>query len=230
MSVLGAAIRKAMDHWAGELERLGALVEDLAVRARRNLEEEINALPGERYYFTLTGKSIVRQGSTYFKQDGQPFVSTAADTEADLLYYEVPKDCFFIACYYPMAVWRITTSGVAADVGRWRPVYSWPLPDQVMNTELIDVSLRFADVGSERALENEATARNASTGAPVASVLRHVPSAHFSNPNTWKKLPVPSVFKPKSVIACQPKYDRVLFTSATAGRLRVDLPGYLIRN
>src|SRR6185436_10074462 len=103
----------------------------------------------------------------------------------------------------------------ATNFGKWRPVYTWPLADQVLDTDTIDLSYEISDTGPTRGLQNDS-----------------VPGVMLSNPDQLEKLPKPTKFEPNSTILFTPIYEDIDFnstgTATTGGKLVVVLPGYKI--
>jgi hypothetical protein len=94
-------------------------------------------------------------------------------------------------------------------------VSTWPRPDQVLDTNLVDLSYEITDSGSQRNFQNEAV-------GPL-----------FSRPDNLVPLPVPTLFAPNTVISFFPTYERIVFggvEATTQGELYVGFPGYKIVN
>ncbi len=168
----------------------------------RSITQEIDSIPGRRIFYTLGAQLI--------------FGDDVAGTRATALQFLVSQDGPFIATHYPMAIWKASAPDTATNFGAWRPVATWPLPDQVLDTDLIDISYEIQDTGSQRNFQNQ----------PVAPVL--------SRPDNLIPLPVPTLFSPNTVINFIPTFERILFNSTgtptTEGTLWVGFPGYKIVN
>lgn len=167
----------------------------------RSITAEIDSIPGRRIYYNLN------QVATF----------TAADAglRGAPLNFLVSQDGPFIMTHYPLVMWKSSAPDNATDFGRWRPISSWPLPDQVLDTNIIDLSYEIVDGGSQRNFQN----------------LPNPPM--FCTPDTSLPLPVPTLFAPNSVIQFFPTFEAITFggsTATTAGILSVSLPGYRIVN
>lgn len=183
------------------------LIEKLLV-SQRSITAEIDAIPGRRVFYTLTGRiafDINDDG-----RRGQPI---------NML---VSQDGPFIMTHYPWAGWLPSAPANASLFGLWRPVTPFPLPDQAtigavdLDADLLSISYEMTDSGSQRNLQNEAA-------PPV-----------LSRQDMLVPLPVPTLFAPNTTIAFIPTYERILFNSAgvppTAGQLVVGLPGFRVVN
>lgn len=168
----------------------------------RSITQEIDSIPGRRIFYTLGAELI--------------FDSSVAGTRATAMQFLVSQDGPFIATHYPMAIWKPSGPSNALNFGAWRPVATWPLPDQVLDTDLIDLSYEVSDTGSQRNFQN----------TPVAPVL--------SRPDNLIPLPVPTLFSPNTVVNFIPTFERISFSSTsvatTEGTLWVGFPGYKIVN
>ncbi len=182
----------------GEHEQLKTII----MNRPRSPTDELDAIPGRRLFYTLTGNQ-----SFTTAQDGQRGQNIAM---------LVSQDGIFVQTHYPVVMWKSSLPTNATDFGRWRPVTSWPLPDQVLDTNIIDISYEMADGGSQRNFQN----------APVSPGL-------ISRPDNLMPLPVPTPFSPNTSISFTPIYENILFegsTATTEGILWVGLPGYRIVN
>lgn len=176
------------------------LVGELQSRPR-SVQEEIDALEGRRMEGTLSGE--------------------VEFTEADLGQRSAPitmivsQDGPFVQTHYPMAIWRPSAPEDATNLGRWRPVSTFPLPDQVVDTDIIDIMYEMQDGGNQRLLQNEAR-------GPL-----------LSRPDNIVPTPVPTLWSPGSTVLFIPTYLALTWDAAeapTAGILHVDIPGYRITN
>ena len=168
----------------------------------RSITQEIDSIPGRRIFYTLGATisfTIAQNGLR-----GQP------------LTFLVSQDGPFIGTHYPFAAWVPNSPSTATNFGAWRPVSTWPLPDQVLDTDLIDLSWEVVDSGSQRNFQN----------TPVGPL--------FSRPDNLIPLPVPTLFAPNSTIQVTPTYERISFNSAgvatDGGSLYIGFPGYRIVN
>jgi len=187
------------------IQELEQVVEDLrnGPRTHPSLEDAIDAIPGRRVVFTLVGSQL--------------FTTTQDGARGAVITFEVSQDGPWVMTHYPLVMWRSTLPTNATDFGRWRPVSSWDVPDQVLDTCIIDISYELQDGGSNRNLQNEQT----------------VPAGVLSAPGSLEWLPKPTIFRPQSVISFIPTYENILFndsTPTTEGRLVVALLGYKIIN
>ena len=223
-NAINAAIRYASEHFAQKLEELGQAVAQVSLRVHRSVEGELNNIPGRRCIFT--------------PRRTQTFTTADQGIEGDVLLYDLPKDGPWVMTHYPIVEWKITAAAAPTFIGQWRPVGDWPTVSQQLSHEFLNCSLRIRDAGPERDLQNTALLKNSSVSTqPFA--IRHVPAGDFSRPGAIKKLPVPTLFPAKSVVAINIFYDAVVFDpfsigkvfyTTTEGELTVTLPGYRIAN
>jgi hypothetical protein len=197
-------VRQALAPFRQEIIRLRQELDLIREQAKRpkTVQEEIDAIPGRRIFFTLSNT--------------QTFDSTNDGTQGPLITMQVSQDGPYIMTHYPTFMWRPSAPAGATNFGVWRPVSSWPLPDQVIDADLIDISYQFADSGPGRNFQNAA-----------------VPPALISRPDNLIPLPVPTLFTPNTTIQLQVTYENILFngsTPPTQGTLVVALPGYKIVN
>lgn len=168
----------------------------------RSITQEIDSIAGRRIFYNLVGSV-----SFTAAQDG---------TRGAPVQFLVSQDGPFIQTHYPVVIWRPNAPDTATNFGRWRPIYSWPLPDQVLDEDIIDISYEMIDSGSQRNFQNE----------PAPPML--------SRPDLAIPLPVPTLFAPNTTIQFFPTYENILFSApavpTTGGRLIVKLPGYRIVN
>ncbi len=164
--------------------------------------EELDVIPGRRIFYTLSAN--------------QDFTTSQDGQRGQPMNFLVSQDGIFIMTHYPVAMWKSSLPTNATDFGRWRPISTWPLPDQVLDTCIIDISYELIDGGSQRAFQN----------LPVSPGL-------ISSPSCLIPLPVPTPFAPNTTIQFVPTYENILFndsTPTTQGTLVVSLPGYKIVN
>jgi hypothetical protein len=169
----------------------------------RSITQEIDAIPGRRIFYNLVAEVS--------------FTVAQAGTRGQPVSFLVSQDGPFIMTHYPVAMWRPNQPLNADNFGRWRPVYSWPLPDQVLDTDIVDLSYEMVDAGSQRNFQN----------APSPPLL--------SRPDAALPLPVPTLFAPNSTIQFVPTFEAINFITGgtvdtTGGELVVMLPGYKIVN
>lgn len=145
----------------------------------------------------------------------QTFTTTQDGARGNAITFEISQDGPWIMTHYPFVLWRSSLPTNATDFGMWRPINTGYLPTQELGTNFIDISYEMQDSGSNRNFQNLAT-------PPL-----------LSTPNWLMPLPVPTLFKPQSVISFIPTYENILFegsTATTQGTLAVALPGYKIVN
>lgn len=172
--------------------------------APKSITEEIDSIPGRRIFYNLNGvQTFTAANATTLGQRGQP------------INFLVSQDGPFIMCFEPEALWMPSAPDTTPNFGRWRPVFSYPLPDQVVDTDIIDISWELVDTGSQRNFQN----------------LPSPPS--FSRPDLLIPLAVPTLFAPNTTIQFFPTFNDITFSGdpenpPTDGLLWVRLPGYRI--
>ena len=129
------------------------------------------------------------------------------------------KPMFQAPCWYFPAgggVWGFdATPATATNYQRWRPISTYPLPDQVVDTDIIDILYELQDGGSQRNFQN----------APRGPLL--------SRPDNVIPCAVPTLWSPNAAIAFYPTYNKLTWDSTTPptqGTLHVDLIGYRVVN
>jgi hypothetical protein len=176
--------------------------EILLLRQRpRTITEEIDQIPGRRIEYVLDAETS--------------FTASDEGNRGQPLTFTVSQDGPFIMTHYPQAIWRPSAPGTATNLGRWRPVSTFPLPDQVVDTDIIDLMYEMQDGGNSRNFQN----------GPRGPI--------FSRPDNMVPLPVPTMFAPNATIQFFPTYNSITWdasTPPTAGILHVDLIGYRIVN
>ena len=185
---------------ANQIAILQAAIADLSSRPR-SVAEEIDAIPGRRVEGTLSGEVT--------------FAAADEGNRGAPIIFQVSMDGPFVMTHYPLVLWRPTAPEAATNFGRWRPVSTFPLPDQVVDTDIIDIMYELNDGGNQRMFQNEAR-------APL-----------FSRPDNIVPTPVPTLFGSNSAIAFVPHYLSFTWDGATPptqGTLHVDLIGYRIVN
>jgi hypothetical protein len=167
----------------------------------RTIAEQIDALPGRRIESVFSGEVV--------------FTADDDGNRGEPVTIQISQDGPFIETHYPMILWRPTAPDNATNFGRWRPVSTFPLPDQVVDTDIIDIMYEFSDGGNQRNFQN----------APRGLVL--------SRPDNLVPLPMPTMFAAGATIQIFPTYNNITWDAATpptAGTLHVDLIGYRIVN
>jgi hypothetical protein len=193
--------RMASEHRAlkAEIAKLTAKIEQRPI----TLTEEIDSIPGRRIFFNLSAVQTFTVALS--GQRGQP------------MNFLVSQDGAFVQTHYPMTIWRPSGPANATQFGWWRPISDWPLPDQVVDGDRINLSYEFVSGGSQRNFQN----------LPAGPVL--------SRPDNLIPLPCPTLFTPNETIQFIPTYesinfDQTLQVPTTTGTLQVTLPGYRIVN
>ncbi len=167
----------------------------------RSVQEEIDAIEGRRLEGTLSAE-IAFDASDEGNQ-GQPLIM------------QVSQDGPFVMTHYPLFLWYPTAPEDTTNLNRWRPVSSFPLPTQQVQTDWIDLKYQIQDGGNKRLLQNM-------DRGPL-----------FSRPDNIVPCPIPTLWSPNSTIKVIPTYLSFTWNSAeppTAGILHVDLIGYYIAN
>lgn len=203
LAALSAAVRildKRSSQFQSVMQQQAALISELQSRPR-TITEEIDQIPGRRIETVLAGE--VTFDITDLGKRGNPIL------------IQVSQDGPFVMTHYPMALWRPTLPTTAANFERWRPVSTYPLPDQVVDTDIIDIMYELQDGGAQRNFQN----------APRGPLL--------SRPDNIVPCAVPTLWSPNSAIAFFPTYNAITWNSdpaTTQGTLHVDLIGYRIVN
>lgn len=169
----------------------------------KSITEQINSIPGRRLLYNLSGTQIF----TVALNDG---------LRGQPINFPVSQDGPFIMTHFPFVLWRPSLPTNATNFGIWRPPYTWPLPDQVIDGDRIDLSWELVSGGSQRNAQN----------LPAGPI--------FSRPDVIHPLPVPTMFNPNEQIQFVPTYNDISFdpggTPTTQGTLQVTLIGYRIAN
>lgn len=170
----------------------------------QSITEELDALPGRRIFYNLTGN--------------QDFDISQNGTRAIAVSFEVSQDGPFVLTHYPLVAWRPNAPANADNFGQWSPVCSWPVPlQQKSNQDSIDLSWEFFDGGSQRAFTNEKAAPLFSR--PDNLVPLPVPTLLAPNANTQFIPTYEDIF-----------FDPDPANPTTGGNLVVTLPGYRVVN
>lgn len=200
---LSAALRildKRSSALQSVVQQQAALLAELQTRPR-TITEEIDQIPGRRIETMLSGEVV--------------FDLTDEGKRGNPIIIQVSQDGPFVMTHYPMPLWRPTLPTTATNFERWRPVSTYPLPDQVVDTDIIDLMYELQDGGSQRNFQN----------APRGPA--------FSRPDNFVPCAVPTLWSPNSAIAFYPTYNSITWDGAippTQGTLHVDLIGYRIVN
>jgi hypothetical protein len=205
---MGANEQAALRQHAGVIRNLQKQLNDLTdafnqlQQRPQSVQEQLDATPGRRIDMILSGEITFTTDDS--GQRGTPII------------IQVSQDGPFVMTHYPMALWRPSLPSTATNLGRWRPVSTFPLPDQVVDTDIIDIMYELNDAGSQRFMQNN----------PRGPVL--------SRPDNIVPCPVPTLWSPNAAIQFVPIYNAITFngspTPPTQGILHVDLIGYRIVN
>jgi hypothetical protein len=163
--------------------------------------DEINKIPGRWIESTLSGE--VTFAATDEGKQGTPIIIV------------VSQDGPFIQTHYPLVLWFPSAPDNATNFGRWRPVSTFPLPTQVVSTDIIDLQYQMFDGGSQRDFQN----------APRGPL--------FSRPDNVVPLPCPVQWAANATLKFTPIYQAITFNgqvAPTQGTLHVDFPGIRIVN
>lgn len=182
------------------IAQLQGVVVQLGSRPR-SVAEEIDAIPGRRIEACLCGTVVF----------------TAADlgVRGIPIIMQVPQDGPFIQTHYPMALWRPTQPANTTNLGRWRPVSTFPLPDQVVDEDIIDILYEMQDGGNGRLFQNAAR-------GPL-----------LSRPDNIVPVPMPTLWAPNTSVNFIPTYSALTWNSQvppTQGQLHVTIPGFHVVN
>jgi hypothetical protein len=205
---LAAYLRQLQAQQHQEMSNLRTAIAELQKRPR-SITEEIDAIPGRRIVYTLSGD--------------QSFTTSQDGTRANPINMLVSQDGPFIMTHYPAIGWYVNAPSNADNYGHWSSVSSYPLPAQQLgmtaaNYDYIDISYEIVDGGSQRNFQNLTAGPNL-----------------ISTRDNMIPLPVPTLFAPNTTIQIFITYNNIAFASgtsvdATGGNLHVDLPGYRIVN
>lgn len=200
---LAGYIRQLAAKIKSQDQQIVILQQTLATLANRprTVQEEIDAIEGRRIESTLDGEVT--------------FTASDLGNRGEPIIMQVSADGPFVQTHYPMALWRPTAPNNATNLNRWRPVSTFPLPDQVVDTDIIDILYEMQDGGNMRLFQNE----------PRGPLL--------SRPDNIVPTPVPTLWKENTSINFIPTWLAFTWDSAippTEGTLHVTIPGYRIVN
>jgi len=167
-----------------------------------SVADQINTMKGRRIPYMLNGTA--------------EFTIDDLSRRGTAINFLVSQDGPFIWTHYPLVAWRPSGPANATNLGRWRPVASWPLPTQQLTTDFVDISYEMQDSGTQRAYQNLPNG----TGP-------------LSRPDNIVPLPEWSVVAPNSVLTFTPIYEAINFGGATAtdtGLLHVSFIGFRVVN
>ena len=192
-------MKRQLSEIAAEYKAFRKACEDVP----KSITHELDSIPGRRIFYNLSATL--------------DFVVGIAGQRAQPMNFLVSQDGPYVMTHFPMVVWRPSAPATATQFGFWRPVATWPLPDQVVDGDRIDLSYEFVSGGSQRNFNN----------LPAGPI--------FSRPDAMAPLPVPTLFAPNEVIQFIPTFEAVTFdpgvaTPTTQSTLQVTLPGYRIVN
>jgi hypothetical protein len=163
--------------------------------------DEINLIPGRWIESTLSGEVTFTASDE--GKNGTPVIIV------------VSQDGPFIQTHYPLVLWFPSAPDNATNLGRWRPVSTFPLPTQVVSEDIIDLQYQMFDGGSQREFQN----------APRGPL--------FSRPDNVVPLPCPVQWAANATLKLTPFYQAITWdsdTPPTQGTLHVDFPGIRIVN
>lgn len=204
-------MRAELQRVSQELLNTRTHVAELA-RRPRSISEEIDAIPGRRLVYTLSGE--------------QSFTASQDGTRGNPINMLVSQDGPFVMTHYPLVGWTPNLPSNAANFGIWSPTRSYPMPTQQRQMlatssaysttmDVIDISYELIDSGSQRNFQN------ITVGGGLLSQADHL-----------IPLPVPTLFQPNTTVSIIITYHNILFGTngedTTGGLLHVDLPGYRI--
>lgn len=200
---LAAAVRShktAIESLQAQNAQIIAALQALQSRPR-SIQEEIDAIEGRRIESTLSGEVV--------------FTASDVGQRAKPITFTVSQDGPFVMTHYPLCLWRPTAPSNTPNLNRWRPISTYPLPDQVVGTDIIDILYELNDGGSQRFMQNQ----------PRGPLL--------SRPDNIVPAAIPTVWAPNATIVFQPTYLDLTWDATpavTEGTLHVDLIGYRIVN
>jgi len=163
--------------------------------------DEINKIPGRWIESTLSGEVT--------------FTIDNLGKRSPPVIITVSQDGPFIQTHYPLVLWFPSAPSTATNLGRWRPVSTFPLPTQVVSEDIIDLQYEIVDGGSQRQFQN----------APRGPL--------FSRPDNVVPLPSPVQWAPNATLNFVPIYQAITWNAdvpPTQGTLHVDFPGFRIAN
>jgi len=199
-SRLIAQLRNENQQMLGAIQTLQDQINQVASRPR-SPTEMLDAVKGRRIESVLSGDVL--------------FDSTMDGKTGNPVTIQVSQDGPFVITHYPMVLWYPTAPSTTTNLRRWRPVTTFPLPDQVVDEDIIDLLYTIVDGGAQRNFQNNPR-------GPM-----------FSRPDALQPLPMPTLFAPNATIQFYPIFNKITWNSATPptqGNLHVDFPGYRIVN
>ena len=199
-SRLIAQLRNENQQILGQMQMLQDQLNQVASRPR-SPTEMLDAVKGRRIESVLSGDVL--------------FDSTMDGKTGNPVTIQVSQDGPFVITHYPMVLWYPTAPSTTTNLRRWRPVTTFPLPDQVVDEDIIDLLYTIVDGGAQRNFQNNPR-------GPM-----------FSRPDALQPLPMPTLFAPNATIQFYPIFNKITWNSATPptqGNLHVDFPGYRIVN
>lgn len=199
-SRLIASLRNDNQQLVGRMAALEDSIRQLQSRPR-SPTEMLDAVKGRRIESVLSGDVL--------------FDATMDGKTGNPVTIQVSQDGPFVVTHYPMVLWYPTAPSTTTNLRRWRPVTTFPLPDQVVDEDIIDLLYTIVDGGAQRNFQNNPR-------GPM-----------FSRPDSLQPLPMPTLFAPNATIQLYPIFNKITFNSSTPptqGNLHVDFPGYRIVN
>lgn len=193
--------KQAIQSLQQQVAQLVQAVQDNATNRQDTVWDQINRIPGRWIESTLSGEVT--------------FTASDEGKRSPPINFLVSQDGPFIQTHYPLCLWRPTAPDNATNFNRWRPVSTFPLPTQVVGTDIIDILYEMQDGGNGRLFQNE----------PRAPLL--------SRPDNIVPCASPTLWSPNATILFIPTYLKLTWNSQTPptqGTLHVDIPGFRITN
>lgn len=212
-----AYIRRMQSAAIAQQEQIKQLAAEVAAlkNGPRSPDDEINAIPGRRVFYTFQGTQTFDTSSSA----NQAGTSSPTPQRGAAINFAVSQDGPFVMTHYPVAMWYPTLPANATNINAWQPLMYGLLPTQsIANLDFVHISYEVADSGAGRQMQN------AAVGAGL-----------LSHPTDMIPLPAKTVFAPNTTIQFIPTYNLIFFnqsaaTKTTQGTLVVMLPGYKIVN
>lgn len=162
-------------------------------------EEELNRIPGRRMNYIMSGYV--------------DFVPAQSGNRGESIQFPVSQDGPFVATHMPSASWAPIAPALTPNVNGFRPPTIMDLATQEVSLggEFVDISWELQDGGTQRLMQS----------APV-------PADQLSQRIYDKKMAMPTLFAPSTIIQFTPTYNRIVAVTTTTFRLFVSIKGYRI--
>lgn len=162
-------------------------------------EEELNRIPGRRMNYVMSGFV--------------DFVPAQSGNRGESIQFPVSQDGPFVATHMPSATWAPIAPTTTPNVNGFRPPTIMDLATQEVSLggEFVDISWELQDGGTQRLMQS----------APVTA-------DQLSQRNYDKKMAMPTLFAPSTIIQFTPTYNRIVAVTTTTFRLFVSIKGYRI--